>query len=60
MIKADGYYDLPFGKGHRLGYRPLDRVLGGWTLGGIVSLTALAILFLTRLFEGRQRTASKG
>jgi len=33
MIKADGYYELPFGKDHRLHYRPLDRVIGGWTLG---------------------------
>ena len=34
MIKADGYYELPFGKGHRLSYHPLDRVIGGWILGG--------------------------
>ena len=33
MIKTDGYYELPFGKGHRLSYRPLDRVIGGWILG---------------------------
>jgi len=30
MIKADGFYELPFGKGHRV----LDRAIGGWTLGG--------------------------
>ncbi len=24
MIKADGYYELPFGKGHKLSYRPLE------------------------------------
>jgi hypothetical protein len=36
MIKADGSYDLPFGKGHRLSYRPLDRVIGGWTFGSIM------------------------
>ncbi len=33
MIKAFGYYQLPFGAGHRLRYKPLDRVIGGWTLG---------------------------
>jgi hypothetical protein len=33
MIKADGFWELPFGKGHRLSYRPLDRLIGGWTLG---------------------------
>jgi hypothetical protein len=33
MIKADGYYELPFGKDHKLHCRPLDRVIGGWTLG---------------------------
>jgi hypothetical protein len=31
MIKAFGRYDLPFGKGHRLSWKPLDRVIGGWT-----------------------------
>ncbi len=33
MIKADGFYELPLGKGHRLHYRPLDRVMGGWIFG---------------------------
>ncbi len=33
MIKADGFYDLPFGKGRRFGLRPLNRVIGGWTVG---------------------------
>lgn len=33
MIKADGYYELPFGKGHRLSFRPLDRAIGGWVFG---------------------------
>jgi hypothetical protein len=33
MIKADGFYELPLGKGHRLRYRPLDRVIGGWIFG---------------------------
>ncbi len=37
MIKMDGYYELPFGKGHRLSYRPLDRVIGGWILGGTLT-----------------------
>ena len=30
MIKAFGEYDLPVGEGHRFGYRPLNRVIGGW------------------------------
>ncbi len=34
MIKMDGYYELPFGKGHKLSYRSLNRVIGDWTLGG--------------------------
>src|SRR5439155_18497342 len=33
MIKADGFYELPFGEGHRLTYKPLNRVLGGWRVG---------------------------
>jgi hypothetical protein len=34
MIKAFGQFELPFGKGHRLSYRPLDRFIGGWRLSG--------------------------
>jgi hypothetical protein len=33
MIKADGSYDLPFGKGRKLNVRKLDRLIGGWNLG---------------------------
>lgn len=29
-IKAFGEYDLPIGEGHRFGYKPLNRVIGGW------------------------------
>ena len=32
MIKASGFYDLPFGKGHRLDVHRLNRVIGGWTV----------------------------
>ncbi len=34
MIKGDGYYELPIGKGKRLSFgRILDRVAGGWIFG---------------------------
>jgi hypothetical protein len=33
MIKADGYYEIPVGPGHRLHSKPLDRFIGGWTFG---------------------------
>jgi|SRR5271157_1960431 len=33
MIKADGFYELPFGGNHVLHYHRLDRVIGGWILG---------------------------
>lgn len=36
MIKADGFYELPFGGTHRLHFHPLDRVIGGWTFGGMM------------------------
>ena len=36
MIKANGYYDLPIGEGHRLHFKPLNRVIGGWTLGSVM------------------------
>jgi hypothetical protein len=37
MIKMDGYYELPFGKGRKLSYRRLDRVIGGWVFGGTLT-----------------------
>jgi hypothetical protein len=37
MIKMDGYYELPFGKGHKLSYRPLDRAIGGWIFGSTLT-----------------------
>ncbi len=36
MIKAFGHYELPFGKGHRMSYRPLNRLIGGWTFSPII------------------------
>ena len=35
-IKGSVVYDLPFGKGHRLCWKPLDRVIGGWSTGEIL------------------------
>jgi len=36
MIKASGFYELPLGKDHLLHFKPLDRVIGGWTLGAVM------------------------
>ncbi len=36
-LKATAVYELPAGPGHKLNYRPLAKVLGGWSLGGILS-----------------------
>ncbi len=36
MIKADGFYELPFGKGRKFSFRPLDRLIGGWTVGSVM------------------------
>jgi hypothetical protein len=33
MIKANGYYELPFGRDGRMKNRILDLALGGWTVG---------------------------
>jgi hypothetical protein len=37
MIKAAGYYKLPFGKNHLLHFRRLDPVIGGWTFGSVMT-----------------------
>ncbi len=36
-IKANAVVDLPVGEGHRLDWRPLRRVLGGWTVSTILT-----------------------
>lgn len=35
QIKINGTYDLPLGKGRRLNYKPVERVIGGWYVSGI-------------------------
>ncbi len=37
MIKANAVYELPIGGKHRLSYKRLDRIIGGWSMGGIMS-----------------------
>jgi hypothetical protein len=37
VIKGNFVYDLPFGPGHRLNLRPIGRVLGGWSISGLVT-----------------------
>jgi hypothetical protein len=34
-IKGTLIYELPLGKGHAINWRPLDRVIGGWTTSAI-------------------------
>jgi len=36
MIKADGYYELPFGEKHLLHQRYLNRAIGGWIFGSVM------------------------
>jgi hypothetical protein len=36
-IKSAVTYDLPLGEKHYLHYRPLDKVIGGWSLGTVMS-----------------------
>jgi hypothetical protein len=36
-IKGSVVYELPFGKGHRLGWGPVNRVIGGWSTGSILT-----------------------
>jgi hypothetical protein len=35
VIKANGVYNLLIGRGHRLDWRPLSRVMSGWTVAGL-------------------------
>ena len=40
MIKGTVVYDLPMGTGHWIHSRMLDRVIGGWSLGTVLSWTS--------------------
>jgi len=48
-MRVYGTYELPFGPGRKwqIGNRALSRVLGGWTLGSIVTLVSGAEYLLT-------------
>ena len=38
VIKGNWIYDVPFGPGHRISAKgPLNRILGGWSISGLVS-----------------------
>ena len=37
MIKADGFYDLPVGKGKYFNVGRLNRILGGWTVSAVMT-----------------------
>lgn len=36
-FKATAVYDLPFGKNHALHFHPVNKVIEGWSLGGIMT-----------------------
>jgi len=40
MIKGTVVYDFPAGKGHFLHSRKLDRIIGGWSIGNILTWTS--------------------
>ncbi len=39
-FKVNHYIPIPLGSGHRLSYRPMDKVLGGWALSGFWTTTS--------------------
>ena len=50
MLKANGIYDVPFGKGRQFGShmnRAIDGVLGGWTVSGIMTFQSGAPYSIT-------------
>jgi hypothetical protein len=36
-IKGTVIYELPIGKGHRINYRPLERLIGGWSISSFLT-----------------------
>jgi hypothetical protein len=37
VFKGNVVYEVPLGPGHRLNYAPLGRVLGGWSMSGVMT-----------------------
>jgi len=37
MIKGNAVYQLPMGEGHLVSFRPLNKLLGGWSTSGILT-----------------------
>jgi hypothetical protein len=36
-FKANAYYELPFGPGHRLNWHPVRSLIGGWNIAGLLT-----------------------
>ena len=57
MIKGSGFLDLPFGRDHKLHYKPLDRVIGGWTVGSVMTWQSGAPFSITSGYGTLNRAA---
>lgn len=61
VFKANAAYELPLGEGHRFGYKPLNRLLSGWSLSGVMvwqSGTPFSILSQYGTLNRAARSAS--
>jgi hypothetical protein len=56
-IKANGYYELPIGEGHRLHFKPLNPVIGGWTFGSVMVWQSGAPFSILSSYATLNRTA---
>jgi len=51
------FLELPFGKDHRLHYKPLDRAIGGWTVGAVMTWQSGAPFSITSGYGTLNRAA---
>ena len=59
-FKLNHYIPIPLGQGHRLNYRPLDRLLTGWAFSGFVTLQSGAPVSILSARGTLNRTARSG
>jgi len=56
IFKANGVYDLPFGPGHKINPKYLGRVIGGWSIGSLMTWQSGGVF---SIYEGARGTLNR-
>ncbi len=56
IFKANGVYDLPFGPGHKINPKYLGRIIGGWSVGSLLTWQSGGVF---SIYEGARGTLNR-